>query len=219
MSAPRSTTNPRAGGEHLTGRLGREFDSLVDRFLALPVSWRWGAAAGAGLLIWLFTTDYVWATARDLNERSDRIRTALRDGRARSDWVAGDVREAVVALGPVSVPRAEGAGTEALGSAVREVFDGNGIANYSLDVRPGAPLPPSALRDVAGPEERIEKLVGELRFTATPEALGKIVAGLESRPEIESVSRLKLAKIEAERKLQVSMTVEAWIRTPKRRAG
>jgi len=184
----------------------------------IALSHAFGGLAAA-LVLYFFTVDYVWTAADSLNERSNRIESALRDGKVRGKWISGEVREAVVALGPVSVPRAEGAGTEALGMAIREVFEANGVSAYSLDVRPGAPLPPTALRDVAGPSERIERLVGELRFTTTPDALAKIVAGLESRPEVESISRLKLAKLEADRKVQASMTVEAWIRVPKRRTG
>jgi hypothetical protein len=205
--------------EGMGTRLSRELDVAIARFLAMPPAWRWGGSLAAGLVLYFFTTDYLWSTADSLNERSNRIESALRDGKVRGKWISGDVREAVVALGPVAVPRAEGAGTEALGAAIREVFEANGVSGYSLDVRPGAPLPPTALRDVAGPSERIERLVGELRFTTTPDALAKIVAGLESRPEVESISRLKLAKIEADRKVQAAMTVEAWIRVPKRRAG
>lgn len=223
-SVPMNPGEPRpaAAGpakESLRIRLSREFDVILARFLALPPAWRWGGGLAAGLVLYFFTTDYVWSAADSLNERSNRIESALRDGKVRGKWISGDVHEAVVALGPVTVPRAEGAGTEALGAAIREVFEANSVSAYSLDVRPGAPLPPTALRDVAGPAERIERLVGELRFTTTPDALAKIVAGLESRPEIESISRLKLAKLEAERKVQASMTVEAWIRVPKRRAG
>lgn len=215
-SRPANAALPREG---LWARLSREFDLAIARFMALPPAWKWGGSIAAGLVFYFFTTDYLWSAADSLNERSNRIESALRDGKIRGKWISGEVREAVVALGPVSVPRAEGAGTEALGAAIREVFDANGVSAYSLDVRPGAPLPPTALRDVAGPTERIERLVGELRFTTTPDALAKIVAGLESRPEVESISRLKLAKLEADRKVQASMTVEAWIRVPKRRAG
>jgi len=221
---PTSSGGPRTvsattAKESVRTRLSREFDVAIARFLSLPPAWRWGGGLAAGLVLYMFTTDYVWSAADSLNERSNRIESALRDGKVRGKWVSGDVHEAVVALGPVSVPRTEGAGTEALGAAIREVFEANSVSAYSLDVRPGAPLPPTALRDVAGPAERIERLVGELRFTTTPDALAKIIAGLESRPEIESISRLKLAKLEADRKVQAAMTVEAWIRVPKRRAG
>lgn len=187
---------------------------LLERYLALAPMYRWAVAGALVLVLWLFASDYVWPLADDINQQSDRIQRALEEGAARDRMIERDasVRSAVTAIGQIAIPRAEKDGTQELAASIDEVMRSNRVTGYSLDVRAGARLPPNVLAEIAGPGGRIEKVVGELKFDATQEVAARIIAELESRPEIESISRLKLTKrSESERKVTVQLTVEAWI--------
>ena len=54
------------------------------------------------------------------------------------------------------------------------------------------------------------KLSADLRFVATPGDTIAIIAALEARPEIESVSRVRMAK-QGGSKVAADLTIEAWL--------
>ncbi len=191
---------------------------LLDRFLALTPLYRAAIAIAVALILWFFAQDYTWAAAKSLNESCDRMTTALEEGKDRSSLIEADksVRDAIVAMGQIAIPRAEKDGTQELTKAILAVMKANKIEGHSLDVRAGAKLPPSALTQIAGPNGRVQKVIGELKFEAAQDVVARIVQELESRPEIESLSRVKLSRKEGnDKKVAVQITAEAWIQVTK----
>lgn len=200
----------------------RSGEGLLDRFLRLQPAYRWLIGGGLALLLWLFASDYVWPLADDWNARSDRIQRALEEGAERERMIERnqEVRNAITAIGQIAIPRAEKDGTQELSKSVDAVMRANRVAAFALDVRAGAKLPPNVLSEIAGPSGRIEKVIGELKFDASQEVAARIVAELESRPEIESISRAKFTKrSDADKRVSVQLTVEAWIQVERTARG
>ncbi len=64
----------------------------------------------------------------------------------------------------------------------------------------------------------MERLVCELEFVADPGTLMDVVRELEREPEIESISDLRIERIEDGPRLDVRLVIEAWV-VPTRGGG
>ncbi len=188
--------------------------SLTARWNALPVRWKWISAAVAGAIVFIAYTDLIWPVAERWNAESSRLEAILDRAEGNVAQLPPSLEAAVEALGPIQVPRTEGEGSLALAETITEAIGSQPVSNFSFDARAGSRLPPAALREiVSGSGQRVERVVGEVGFTATPEQAAAIIAELESSPEIESISRLRMVRSQTDRKVDVKMTVEAWILT------
>lgn len=190
-----------------------ENSDLVDRFLALPPIWR---IAGVGALVvvaMLVAQDHLWPIAEDWNREADRIERTIARGRDLDDALDPRIERIAAALGPIEVPRSAAPGATRLEETVGRI-----CAAYDLDPkidgRTGSRLPSgSPLSEVAG--GRVERLVCELEFAATPSVLMDVVRELEAEPEIESISDLRIERIDDTGRsgamLDVRLVVEAWV--------
>ena len=188
--------------------------SLAARWNALPVRWKWISAAVAAAVAFIAYTDLIWPIAERWNAESDRIEAILDRAEGNVAQLPPSLEAAVEALGPIQVPRTEAEGSLALAETITAAIGGQPVSNFSFDARAGSRLPPAALREIVSSSgQRVERVVGEVGFTATPEQAAAIIAELESSPEIESISRLRMVRSQTDRKVDVKMTVEAWILT------
>ncbi len=186
--------------------------SLAARWNALPARWKWISAAAAAAIAFIAYTDLVWPIAERWNAESARIEKIL-------DRAEGNVAQLPPSLeAAVEVARADpGASNRGRGIARARRDDhrrDRQPAGRELLLRCASRIapPPAALREiVSGTGQRVERVVGEVGFTATPEQAAAIIAELESSPEIESISRLRMVRSQTDRKVDVKLTVEAWI--------
>jgi hypothetical protein len=182
---------------------------LVDRFLALPQIWRIAATGALLVVAILVAQDHVWPIADEWNREADRISRSIARGRALDSALDPRIEGIAVALGPIEVPRSAAPGATRLEETVGRICTANGL-DPKIDGRTGSRLPSnSPLSEVAG--GRVERLVCELEFVADPDTLMSVVRELESEPEIESISDLRIERIEDGPKLDVRLVVEAWV--------
>lgn len=182
----------------------------MDRILALPPRTRWVLAGVAALGLYVFVDDYCWTTARQWNQRADRLESLLGRGAALREPVAKEIERAVVAFGTVDPPESEAQSSQALAAAVNEVVKRHSIQNYSFEARSGGKLPSAALAGVVGPGQRVERIFGELSFDASPADVGKIIQDLERSTAIDAIAQVRLTWREEKKKLDVKLSVEAW---------
>lgn len=193
---------------------GQSKPSLAARWNALPVRWKWISAAVAAAIVFIAYTDLVWPIAERWNAESDRLEKILDRAAGNVAQLPPSLEAAVEALGPIQVPRTEAEGSLALAETITAAIGNHPVANFSFDARAGSRLPPAALREIVSSSgQRVERVVGEVGFTATPEQAAAVIAELESSPEIESISRLRMVRSQTDRKVDVKMSVEAWILT------
>ena len=182
---------------------------LVDRFLALPAIWRFAASAAVVALVFLVADDYVWPTADAWNEESDRISRIINQSQNLENTIDRKIERVATALGPIEVPRSASPGATRLEETVASILEGNGIVP-KIDARTGSRLASaSPISEVAG--GRVQRLVCELDFKSTPNTLIKVIRELEAEPEIESISSLRLERIDDGPQLEVSLSIEAWV--------
>ena len=190
-----------------------ESGDLVDRFLALPPIWR---IAGAGALLvvaLLVAQDHVWPIADDWNREADRIERTIARGRSLDAALEPRIERIAAALGPIEVPRSAAPGATRLEETVGRICAAHDI-DPKIDGRTGSRLPNnSPLSEVAG--GRVERLICELEFVASPDVLIDVVRSLEAEPEIESISDLRIERIDEGVRsgvtLDVRLVIEAWV--------
>ena len=105
MSVPATspTPTPAAKAEKATE------PGLLDRYLALGTAVRLAIAVGIALVLWLFAEDYIWSAARSIDATCDAMQKSLEEGAERSQLVerSESVKEAIVSIGPIAIPRSE----------------------------------------------------------------------------------------------------------------
>jgi hypothetical protein len=184
---------------------------LVDRYRALPRALQWGVLTVIGVAAFL-----LWdATIRPLTDDLDRQAASIEAdvGRIRAgESIAEDfnkVARVVECLGPVAKPGGQGDGADDLTRIVNDVIKKRAVSDWSFDMRLQGKLPTGALASI-GDGKRLERLAGDLRFTATTEDAMAVIAELESSPEIESIKSLRVTK-DANRKVKVNLSLESWV--------
>ncbi|MFO0827054.1 MAG: hypothetical protein U0572_02805 [Phycisphaerales bacterium] len=195
-------------------------ESLLGRLMSLRPAYRWAIIAVIALGIYSFADEYPWAKAREFDQDSAKLERILDDAALRVGSVKNseEIKAAVNTFGRIRIPREERDGTQALSKSIDRVMKEsaskfNTIVKYSLDVRSAGKFQSGAFPGIAQPGERVEKVVGELKFDASQDVAAMILRDLEASEDIESVSRVKLTKkSESEKKLAVQLTVEAWVR-------
>jgi len=192
---------------------GRGRTPLAERWSALPLRWKRLLVVAAVVLGFVLYMDWIWPIAERWNAESDRIEAVLERAEGNRSDLPSSLEAAVESLGPIRIPSTEGEGSIALAETVNAAIRNQPVTNFSFDARAGARLPPAALREIAsGAGDRVERVVGEIGFTSTPEQAAQIIAELEASPDLESISRLRISRSQTmDRRVDVKMTVEAWV--------
>lgn len=182
---------------------------LVDRYLGWPPLWRLASAGGVLLMAILVAQDYVWPTADVWNAEADRIVRTIEKARNIDDAIDGRVERIATALGPIEVPRSASPGATRLEETVGGILEAHDL-DPKIDARTGSRLASkSPISEVAG--GRVERLICELEFIADPDTLIAVIRELEAEPEIESISDLRLERIDDGPRLDIRLSVEAWV--------
>ncbi len=192
---------------------GRPLDRMRARWDALPPRWRILTSIAAAAIAFVLYMDLIWPIAERWNADGDRIEAILERAAGNEAELPRSLRDAVESLGPINVPRSEAEGSIALVTLINEVVGRHAsVSSFSLDARAGGRLPSAALQEVVGGTgQRVERVEGDVQFRASPEDAIAIVRELESSPDIESIRRLRLIRDEANRRVEVTMTIEAWV--------
>lgn len=183
----------------------------ADRFRALPRAGQWASIAGVGILGFLLWDATISQWARDIDDSADIMLAnvaQIREGaKVRDDFER--LGEVIVALGPAEKPDTQAEGAAKLNRVVNDVLKRHSVSNQSFDMRLRGKLPPAALAGITQ-GNRLDRLVGDLKFTATPAEALAVIAELESSPEIESINMVRITK-DAAQKVKVNLTVESWV--------
>lgn len=106
---------------------------------------------------------------------------------------------------------------------VTDILDRHQISNRTASTRSGSLRADSPLARALPKEDKIDRIVQDLQFDATPEAAFAVIADLERQPIVANISRVQIRK-DAGRggqagTVRVSMAVEAWVRVRKERGS
>jgi hypothetical protein len=179
----------------------------------MPRAIQWAVMATTAILLFLVWDSYIAPTTAWFNERANLIENQVRE--VRDVRVDGSVRSLAPTIGAVQYPDTETASSAAFHAAINGVLSKHSASNPSYSVR-NSNLPPTVMGGVTS--DRLEKLTGDLKFEATVKNAMAIIASLESSPDVEAITSLRMTK-DTGGKVKVQMSLESWVRASGAPAG
>jgi hypothetical protein len=186
--------------------------TIFDRFRQWPRALQWAALAAIGLALFFIWSDYLSAWTDRVAKRADALQSQIADVRQASDLVskfnAPDMKQVVESMGQVDEPKDATKGADLLQDEINAVLKKHTVSNQGYDQRSRGRLPAGTLGSVT--TRRLDRLTGDLKFTATPEEATAIIAELESSAIVVSIDTVRMVK-DANRKVKVNLSLEAWV--------
>jgi hypothetical protein len=194
----------------------------------MPRAARWGLWAGVVLAAYFLVIEPVLDATNTLNERADKAQRRVIESRSAGEAALvaeGDLKAGVPRFGLPKLPGEPKERSEALTRRIASILQSRGVRDHTSTVKE-SPLPTGPLTGAVGADYRVDRLVTELQFDASPETVAGVVADLEKAAEVAAVSRVQLrkgvatpgAKGPAPRLLKATIAVEAWELVRKGRA-
>jgi hypothetical protein len=186
--------------------------SIMQQYQKMSRAMQWATLAALGLALYFMWDNAIRPVTDDLNDDADVIArdvSELRSIETESQRLKDFKSPVVWNIGPVRPPAAVAEGSKKFNDVVLEVLQKHGATNTNFSSRPRGKLPRSALVSYAN-NGRIDRLTGDIKFDASPEKAAAIIAELESSPDIEAITSLRLVR-DTGRKVRVTLTVETWV--------
>jgi len=196
------------------------------RFRRLPRALQWAVYAAVGMGGFVVVNDHIWKQAAEWRRQADSIQAQLQDvhdGRSIADKLL-KMQDTIVAHGRVSIPDSDDAeaGSDAFNATVTAVLKAHAVRKDSFDRRDLSKLKLDHASFVPAGQET-HYISGDLRFEASPDEAAAVIAELESSPNIEAVTSVRMTRLGGARRVKVQVTLEAWVLTAskssKRKAG
>ncbi len=199
---------PRRG--ELVSRLRASWDSM-------PRAGRWLVFAAIAFGAYFAVVEPVLNWTADLGARADALQAGLDRQAARSrSGAAGVVAVGLSRFGAAATPgRGERSGE--LNARLEQILRERRVASLSIRARAPVPLGRSAMDDVIGEGEQVQRLILDIDFESSPEVAAAVLADLEQAREVASVGRISMRRLDrgGQRSVQVSLSPEAWVVAPR----
>ena len=190
------------------------FETIWDRYRAYPRAMQWALGAAVGIIVFLAWSDLVQSQTAEWNDQADRLLANAREVvRIEQRRVMPKTLATIRGVGPVLTPRHHAEAGSMLTHIEDEVIRKHGATKDNFSLRQSVKLKRGTLEEIVGTGGRVEKLTADLRFTATPQAATAIVAELESRPEIEAISSLRITRHAGATRVTVDLVLDAWVQS------
>ena len=195
-------------------------ESIWTAYRQAPKTVQWSIGAAVVAVVFLLWNDFVVRMKDEWDLRAEQML-------ANVDKAAGDtqrleslrrLRPVVLGLGPLDAPGSESDAEKRLNVAINEILKEHTVLHDSFSYHGPSKLRRGTLSRVIAPGMQVERISGDLRFDATPAIAAKIIAALETSPDIDAISSLRMTRQPGPRRVTVLLTVEAWIVTAVRRA-
>lgn len=193
---------------------------LLDAFRSMPRAGRWLAYLVAVCIAFFLVVQPILNAIDRIDARADGAMSELGDqGSARQaqEQSGNEVRLGMTALGQVAFPGEPAERSEAFNRKVNEILAKHEVKGDRRVMRT-APLEPGPLDAVKGEGRRIDRLIMDLQFDASPEQVSAVLAELESTPEVAAISRVQLRREAAGeggkpagRTIRANLSAEAWL--------
>lgn len=195
-------------------------NTLTERYRAMPRAARWGVWFVAFLFAVFVIVIPVLDKINSLNFKADDRISQLVALTHDPSGSAADIALGVRKFGEVNLPGDEQTRAVAFNRRVSSILEKHKIKDNSTTRK--MTLGQGPLKDAYGDGNRIDRLVREVQFEATPEDIAAVISELENAPEVAAVSRVQIRRGDsrdtAGRILKVTLSAEAWVLSEKGRA-
>lgn len=194
--------------------------TLADRYRALPRAVRWAVIAGLAFVGYFVVVEPILEKRAAFEVKADekaKQLAAARSGTGDAEVAETDLKTGVTRFGLPQLPGPPAERADALTRCIATVLQTHGVRDHTSTVKE-TPLSSGALSSAFGADYRVDRLITELQFDASPEVFMGVLADLERSPEVAAVSRVQLrkstpapgAKSSSSRLVRASIAVEAW---------
>lgn len=188
--------------------------SIRTRYAGLPRAAKWAIWGGGFIGAYFLVVEPLMDYSARISVRADDLRADLESRISelkRRDDVLLEIRERTAWFGPVHVPGDPSAMQSALRDRIDQVFkDKNVPSGWSLDRRTEGRVSREAMSGALDADEELHRLEMELKFECDPDLALEVIAELERSPEVTSVPRVVLRRSTEGRRVQATVSVEAW---------
>lgn len=195
-------------------------NALIDRYRSIPRSGQWLILFVIGLGLFFGVVLPVLDQANAWKNKADtKLARLSRSGHEAEVLSAaeGEIKNGLARFGPVELPGIAKERSDALNRKIGQVLRAHGVTNHTSSVKE-MPLGSASFDQEFGADVRVERLVAELQFDASPETVAAVLAELEQSPEVAAVSRLQIRKgtgngqekKSASKTVKATIAVEAW---------
>jgi hypothetical protein len=190
------------------------------RWDALPRTGRWIVSAVGFIVVYFVIVEPTLDTTASLSARADVLQSGIdrrRTSAAGGSDAAGKAALAAARFGAALAPGgAERPGD--LNARVEQVLRDKNVSALTIRTRALVPLGRAVFAGLIPEGHQGQRLVLDVDFESSPAVAMEILAAMEQTPEVTSVGRVIIRKVEREGKdsVQVSLSPETWVITPKR---
>lgn len=182
---------------------------------------KWAVLALAGIGAYFVIERWWLDVLSDLDRQATAREAELASLRSRANVSSGagaEVAAGVARYGVVREPVDAQTGANSISKRLGQVLGERGVKQYTATTRAPALLPSGPLSP-AGAIDRVERLVTDVQFEASPETFTAVLADLEQSPEVSSVSRVQVQRGGSAgpnanaRIVRVNLSVETWVKS------
>lgn len=190
--------------------------NIIKRFRALPRAARWGLGFVVFIAAYFGVVEPVMDLTSKKNAEADRagsrLTTYANQATARKEQSV-KLATGVKRFGDVNLPSKDSTLSNKLFSKISDILKTRNIAKPSITQNRAIALGKDVLVNLLEPNQEIQRLVFELKIEGSPEDVAGVIADLERIPEVTTVGQVVLRRLgkEEERKLQATITPEAWV--------
>lgn len=176
----------------------------------------WAASAAAAFAAYFFIVEPALDVRGRITARADALSQTLaevRRGAGAAERSADAVSLGRRQYGEVAMPGDPRERPIEFNRRIAEALREAGVATHESRTRPGS-VARGPLQDFVAEGERLEAMVTDVEFEATPEQTSQVIAALELCPEVAAISRVQLDRAaDGSRALRVTLALETWILT------
>lgn len=195
---------------------------VVGAYRALPRSARWLVLGGLGLGAYFAVVEPVVEATVEANGRVHAMTARIESVRAMSRQANDDLQTIGMGErlhGPIAIPGPRGERASALNRAVDNALREAGVSGARTQTIEQNLADGPATQHFGG-RGSLVRLVSTVSFDASPEAFGRVLAALESSPDVAGVSRVIVRRADdGSRTVSTTLAVEAWALGAQARAG
>lgn len=191
-------------------------NKLITRYKAFPRSMRWLIVFAVFAGVYFVVIEPALNMMTEWNNAADRAAIALR--RYEEQATARDAADTRIAigvtrLGDVAMPNALRDRSNVLYTKIGSILDKHGVVRPSITQGRPIPLGKGVLAELVGANEEVQRLTFDVKLEGDPDTILKVIADLERTPEVTTLGTLQLRRTgkDDERKLQATLTPEAWV--------
>jgi hypothetical protein len=192
---------------------------LLSRFAALPRAFQWAIYGLFAMAAYFGVVEPVLDRTGEMGGRASALEASLRTyaaSKGKLDAAVTTTRTGERQFGELALPADLSKRSTEFSSALDEIMRRHNIANVTSGSRNTA-LEKGPLVDYyrAGNQQRVEKLVKDLTFMATPEQFAAALADMEREPLVTTISRVNVRQTDGQdrfnRMLRVNIAAESWV--------